>query len=336
VSKIARSRSIGSATWRAVSSQPLIPAGLVLIALFGVIEPNFASGSNALNIATQASVLLIAATAMTFVILTAGIDLSVGAMIFLAGALVTSTWLQSLPPALALVLVALCCAVLGGLNGLGVAVVGVPAMIVTLATLQIFRGLGGHITGQRSVIVDDDLRFMGRGDVAGIPLPFVVAIAVILFGTFVLRRTVFGRFVQAIGSNQPAAMNAGLPVKRVLIGVYAFAGLLVGIAAMVQVGRLGAVQPTLGSGFELTVITAVVLGGTSLTGGRGSVIGTMIGALILAIVENGLVLIGASAYIFDIVRGAVLLSALLLSGIPQQLLRRLRADSSSTPQSART
>jgi ribose transport system permease protein len=141
----------------------------------------------------------------------------------------------------------------------------------------------------------------------------------VAIGHYVLRRTRFGRHVQALGSNPSAAWNAGLPVGRLLIAVYAIAGLCAGLASMVQLGRLGAVQPTLDIGFELTVVTAVVLGGSSLTGGYGTVIGTAIGAIILTVVENGLVLSGASPYLFDIVRGAVLLAAIVGSGIPRQL-----------------
>ncbi len=304
---------------------PLVLAGLLLFFVFAALEPQFITGSNMVNILIQASVLLIASTGMTFIVMTAGIDLSVGALMFLGAAILSSAAFGVLPPIVAILLVPLITAAAGSLNGVVVAFVGVPAMIVTLATLQVFRGIGGHITEQRSFIIPEELRIAGR-DIFGIPAPIVIALVVVLLGTYVLRRTRLGRYVQAVGSSPSAASNAGLPVASVLIAVYAIGGLLAGVAMVVQLGRLGAVQPTLDSGFELTVITAVVLGGTSLNGGRGGVVGTALGALILTIVENGLVLTGASPYIFDIVRGVVLLAALLTSGAPQRLLVWIQRD----------
>jgi ribose transport system permease protein len=305
-----------------LGEQPLIIAGVLLFILFSIAQPNFRTLLNLSNIASQASVLLIAATGMTFVILTAGIDLSVGALIYLGGALAT-TVLSGLPPIAILLLVPLLTMALGWFNGAVVAFVGVPAMIVTLATLQAFRGLGDRLTQQQTILVPPDLGVAGHGTVGGIPTPFIIAVAVLAVALFVLRRTVFGRRVQAIGSSRSAALNAGMPVKRDLQLVYAIGGLLAGVASVVQIGQLGAVQPTLGSGFELTVITAVVLGGTSLTGGTGGILGTALGAIVLTMVEDGLVLVGASPYIFDIVRGAVLLVALIAGRIPQRIARSL-------------
>lgn len=305
---------------------PLILAGIPLFVMFAALEPQFLTGPNVVNILIQASVLLIASTGMTFIVLTAGIDLSVGALMFLGAAILSSSLFGVLPPLAAILLVPIVTMILGSLNGVAVAYVGVPAMIVTLATLQVFRGLGGHITEQRSFIIPNELRIAGQGDVAGIPTPIVVATIVVLAGAYVLRRTRLGRYVQAVGSSQSAALNAGLPVKFVLVSVYAIGGLLAGVAVVVQLGRLGAVQPTLNAGFELTVITAVVLGGTSLFGGKGGILGTALGAMLLTIVENGLVLTGASPYIFDIVRGVVLLAAILTSGAPQRVLDWIQRD----------
>jgi ribose/xylose/arabinose/galactoside ABC-type transport system permease subunit len=305
---------------------PLILAGLLLFVVFAAIQPHFFTGSNVVNILIQSSVLLIAGTGATFIVMTAGIDLSVGALMFLGAAILSSTLFGILPPIVALLLVPIVTLIFGSFNGLVVAYGGVPAMIVTLASLQVFRGIGGHITEQRSFIIPAELRIAGQGDWLGIPTPIVIAVVVVVLGSYVLRRTRLGQYVRAVGSSPSAAANAGLPVARVLISAYAIGGLLAGVAMGVQLGRLGAVQPTLDSGFELTVITAVVLGGTSLDGGRGGVVGTALGALILTIVENGLVLTGASPYIFDIVRGVVLLAALLTSGAPRRLLAWIQRD----------
>jgi ribose/xylose/arabinose/galactoside ABC-type transport system permease subunit len=307
-------------------ANPLVPVGVALIVLFALLQPNFFTGANLVNILIQASVLLIAATGMTYVIITAGIDLSVGALMFLSCAFVSAALDAGVPPVVAVLLAPILAAGLGALNGLVVARFAVPAMLVTLATLQVFRGIGGHLTEQRSIVLTPEVRFLGSGDWFGLPRSVVVAVIVVAIGAYVLRRTRFGMRVQALGSNPGAAANAGLPVATLLVSVYAIGGLCAGLAAMVQLGRLGAVQPTLDVGFELTVITAVVLGGASLTGGVGGIAGTAVGALILVIVENGLVLAGASPYIFDIVRGAVLLAAILGSGLPQRLLSSIRRE----------
>ncbi len=308
-----------NAVRRLLAAYPLIPIGVVLIILFSLLQPHFFTVANMVNILTQASVLLIAATGMTYVILTAGIDLSVGAMMFLAAAFVSALVAAGVPPVAAVLLAPVLSIGLGALNGTLIAKAGVPAMLVTLATLQVFRGIGGHLTQQQSIVLPPGVRFLGMGDVFGIPRAVIVAAIVVAIGSYVLGRTRFGRHVQALGSNPSGAWNAGLPVSWLLIAVYSLAGLCAGVAAMVQIGRLGAVQPTLDVGFELTVVTAVVLGGTSLSGGQGTVIGTAIGAIILTVVENGLILSGASPYLFDIVRGAVLLAAVVGSGIPSQL-----------------
>jgi len=314
-----QTRRPANAVSRFVIEYPLIPIGVALIVLFSLLQPHFFSVTNLVNILTQSSVLLIAATGMTYVVLTAGIDLSVGAMMFLAAALVAALLTAGVPPVLAVILAPLLTIILGAFNGTLVAKAGVPAMLVTLATLQVFRGIGGHLTEQQSIVLPAEVRFLGTGDVLGIPRAVIVAAIVVAVGSYVLRRTRFGRHVQALGSNPNGAWNAGLPVSGLLIAVYSVAGLCAGIAATVQIGRLGAVQPTLDLGFELTVVTAVVLGGTSLNGGQGTVFGTAIGAIILTVVENGLVLSGASPYLFDIVRGAVLLAAIVGAGIPKQL-----------------
>jgi ribose transport system permease protein len=211
---------------------------------------------------------------------------------------------------------------MGLLNGLGVALTRVPALIVTLATMQVFRGAGGHITGQQNIDLPASLRGIGTGSVLGVPTPVLLAAAVALGGSFVFSRTTFGRHVQAVGSNLEAAVDAGLSVRRVIVGAYALAGLLAATASLIQTARLGAVQPSIGQGYELTVITAVVLGGTSLFGGRGSIGGTVAGALILTTVQTGLVFSGASPYVFDIVRGAVLLAAVLAAGARWRNLTR--------------
>ena len=300
--------------WAAVRREPLLPVLVVLLVVLASLYHGFATAANVRNIAIQASPLIIAAVGMTYVIITAGIDLSVGSMLFLAAAIESSRALVDRPTALVFAAVCAAGVGMGLLNGLAVAFTRVPALIVTLATMQVFRGAGGHITGQQNIDLPANLRGIGTGTLLGVPTPVLLAAVVALGGGFLFSRTTFGRYVQAAGSNPEAASNAGLPVRRVLVGAYALAGLLAAVASLTQTARLGAVQPSIGQGFELTVITAVVLGGTTLLGGRGSIGGTVLGALILTTVQTGLVFSGASPYVFDIVRGGVLLAAVLAAG----------------------
>jgi ribose/xylose/arabinose/galactoside ABC-type transport system permease subunit len=295
--------------------QPLLPVLLVLLAALSASYDGFAGTANFRNIAVQASPLTIAAVGATYVVITAGIDLSVGSMLFLAAAVESSSALIDAPAGLVFAAVAAAGLGMGLINGTAVALTRVPALIVTLAALQVFRGAGGHITGQQNINLPAGLRGIGTAAPLGVPAPVWLAAAAAVGGGLVFSRTVFGRHLQAVGSNRDAAVQAGLPVRWVTVGAYALAGLLAAVASLTQTGRLGAVQPSIGQGYELTVITAVVLGGTSLFGGRGSITGTVLGALVLTTAQTGLVFSGASPYVFDIVRGAVLLAAVLAAAV---------------------
>jgi ribose transport system permease protein len=307
--------------------EPLLPVLVVLLVALAIAHREFATVDNFRNIAVQASPLVIAAVGMTYVIMTAGIDLSVGSMLFLAAAVESSGPVGVHSAAVVFPVVCLVGILMGLLNGLGVAFTQVPALVVTLATMQVFRGAAGHVTGQQNIDLPAQLRGIGTGSLLGVPVPVLLALVVALGGALAFRRTTFGRYVQAVGSNPEAAADAGLPVRGVLVGAYLVAGLLAAVASLTQTARLGAVQPSIGQGYELTVITAVVLGGTSLFGGRGSIGGTVLGALVLTTVQTGLVFSGASPYVFDIVRGGVLLAAVLAAGARwQNVIPHLRKN----------
>jgi ribose transport system permease protein len=258
---------------------------------------------------------------MTFVIITAGIDLSIGAILFLSTAGAAELFVHGLPVVWAPLVAVLFGLGLGALNGASIAFVGINPLIVTLATLNLYRGVGGHLTGFSTVYLPPGMTKFGTGTVASIPAPIVVAAVVTLVGGVVLRMTVFGRHVQAIGANAEAARNLGLPVRRVLVGVYAISGLTAALAGLIENGRLGALQPTVGLGEELTVITAVVLGGTSLFGGKGSILGSLFGVALLQMVANGLVLAHISPYVFDMLRASVLIVAVLIGTSRARSLR---------------
>jgi len=290
--------------------------GIVLLGLlFSQLSPAFLQLRNLQNIAVQAAVTGVMAVGMTFIIMTAGIDISVGGILYLTVAAVA--WLTINVPGDATIYAAypialLLGALLGAVNGTIVNVLGLNSLVTTLATLSIFRGLAIHITEARILIPPDEVRFLGIGSIAGLPAPLLVALLTVVIGVYLLNSTRFGRYTLAIGASQRSARESGLPVRRTLIMAYVAVGLCTGLAALILLGRVGAVQSDMGIGIEFTVITAVVLGGTSLSGGRGSMLGSFLGAILLVMIDNGLNLINASPFIYDIVRGGVLVAAVLL------------------------
>jgi ribose transport system permease protein len=304
-------RSTGTLGELLVRNTVLLAAGVVFVA-FSLASSKFASGSNLRNIAIQGAGSAVMAVGMTFVIITAGIDLSVGAILFLSSAGTAELFAHGLPVVWAPLVAVLFGLGLGAVNGASIAFVAINPLIVTLATLNLYRGLGGHLTGFTTVYLPPGMTKFGTATVASVPAPIIVAVVVALTGGLVLRRTVFGRYVQAIGANAEAARNLGLPVRRVLVGVYAISGLTAALAGLIENGRLGALQPTVGLGEELTVITAVVLGGTSLFGGKGSIVGSLLGVALLQMVADGLVLARISPYVFDMLRASVLIVAVLI------------------------
>ena len=285
---------------------------IVLIVLASLLSDRFLSVPNFLNIARQTSVNALLAFGMTAVILTSGIDLAVGSMLALVGVLAALMDHAGLPFALTAVLALAAGAVLGGLNGLTVAYGRIAPFIVTLAALTIWRGVTLVVTDGSPVSgLSDGFKAFGNAEFLGLPSSVWLAAAALLFTWLLLRRTGWGRGVYALGSSEDASRFAGLPVNRLKITVYAFSGLMSGLAALLLTSRLYSAQPTAGSGFELDAIAAVVVGGTSLSGGRGSVIGTLLGALIIGVLNNAMNLLDVNAFYQQIVKGGVILGALL-------------------------
>lgn len=291
---------------------------LLLGAVFSFLSPAFLQFRNLHNIAVQAAVTGAMAVGMTFVIMTAGIDISVGAILYLTGALVAETAVRGGSPAAAYAALAAGIglgAVLGLVNGLVINGLRLNPLVTTLATLGIYRGLAIHVNQARITIVPEPARLFGMGSLLGVPMPVVTVLAVGIAGALALRYTRFGRYVLAIGSSARSARESALPVRRVLVAVYAIAGACAALGGLILIGRVGAVQSDMGIGIEFTVVTAVVLGGTNLSGGRGSVGGSLLGAILLIMVDNGLNLINASPFIYDIVRGSVLAGAVVIDRI---------------------
>ena len=291
---------------------------ILLCALLTLVSPVFLTPINLLNVALQASVVAILAFGQTFVILSAGIDLSVGSVLALTGAVMAMQTGQN--GVLVGILVGLLAgAVLGALNGLFVTRARVAPFIATLAMLAIARGLT-YIYTQGSPIRVDQPAFnvFGQGTVGAVPVPVVIMLAVFVVCLVVLTQTRFGRYVFAIGSNPEVTRLAGVPIDRYVVAVYAISGLLAALGGLILTGRLAAADPNAATGYELDVIAAVVIGGTSLFGGRGGVFGTLIGALIIAVVGNGMVLLNVNPFWTQAVKGAIILIAVL----PDSLRRK--------------
>ena len=288
----------------------------VLCVALWILTPHFLTVSNLLNITEQTSINAIVAVGMTFVILSGGIDLSVGSIVALSG-VVLGTALQSgqpIPVALLLALVAgLAC---GLANGALISWGGLPPFIVTLGTMSIARGAALLFTEGRPVSgFDASFRVLATGRVGFVPAPVIAMVLVYLVAHFALTRTTFGRYVYAIGGNEEATRLSGVAIRFHKTMIYGVSGLMSAAAAVILTARLNSAQPIAGMMYELDAIAATVIGGTSLMGGEGSLGGTLVGALIMGVLRNGLNLLGVSSFLQQIVIGGVIVIAVLLDTV---------------------
>ncbi|WP_108660324.1 ABC transporter permease [Acuticoccus kandeliae] len=297
---------------------------LFLVVLFALLEPRFLHPLNLMNILRQVSIMGLVAVGMTFVILTAGIDLSVGSVVALAGLVgayvakgglddrfaVGAAATAGNPVFLAILAAVAVGAACGALQGLAITRLRVPPFVVTLGGLTAFRGLalifsgGGPISGFSPSFV-----WWGQGRIYGIPVPVIVFAAVAMIAHVVLRYTRFGLHVYATGGNNPAAELNGVAVRRTTFSVYVIVGFLSGLAAFLLSARLNSAEAVAGLQLELDVIAAVVIGGTSLFGGVGSIFGTVVGVLLIGVLRNGLVLMNVSSFVQQILIGLILVLA---------------------------
>jgi ribose transport system permease protein len=288
---------------------------LAIILALSFLSPSFLSLSNLLNVLRQVSINALIAFGMTFVILTGGIDLSVGSILALSSAIVAQLLASGMGFIPVLLIGLLIGALLGLFNGLVITQGKAAPFIVTLATMTVYRGLTLVFTDGRPITgMGNDLAFQlfGRGYFFGIPVPVITMLITFFLLYFLLRKTTFGRKTYAIGGNEEAAILAGIRVSRVKWLIYTLAGLLSALAGVILTSRLNSAEPTAGTSYELDAIAAVVLGGTSLSGGKGSIVGTLIGALIIGTLNNGLNLLGVSSFYQLVVKGLVILIAILL------------------------
>lgn len=289
---------------------------VLLIALMAFIAPEFWSVDNALNVARAVSINAILAAGMTMVILTAGIDLSVGSTVALSGVAAVLLWTSGWPSWLAVVAGIGLGALAGLVNGVLTAYLVLPAFIVTLGAMTYLRGFAYSLTDGQPLVADMlPYRGLGNGTIALLPSPVFVMILVYAGAWFLLERMKFGRYIYAVGGNIEAARLAGIRVKAVLTTVYVIAGATAGLAGVIYSARVLSGQPTAGESYELDAIAAVVLGGTSLAGGRGRILGTLVGAFIIGVLSNGLVLMDVPFFYQLVIKGGVIVLAVALDSL---------------------
>lgn len=313
--EIMHERKLFSKAW--LIEQKSLIALLFLIAVVSFLNPNFFTLDNILNILRQTSVNAIIAVGMTLVILTAGIDLSVGSVLALCGAFAASLIAMEVSVFIAVPTALIAGTVLGAISGVIIAKGKVQAFIATLVTMTLLRGVTMVYTDGRPISTGftdtaDTFAWFGTGYTLGIPVPVWIMVIVFAAAWYVLNHTRFGRYVYALGGNESATRLSGINVDRVKIGVYAICGLLSALAGIIVTSRLSSAQPTAGMAYELDAIAAVVLGGTSLAGGRGRIMGTLIGALIIGFLNNALNLLDVSSYYQMIAKAVVILLAVLV------------------------
>ncbi|WP_104108986.1 MULTISPECIES: substrate-binding domain-containing protein [unclassified Arthrobacter] len=320
--------SIFSDQLRAVWMLALVAIALVFA------TPLFLQSSNMLNILLTAAVVALIAAGQTYVIILAEIDLSVGAVLGFS-AIITASVMSDHGPVAGLAAGLLVGALAGAINGLLVTKTRMPSFIATLATMSIFAGLTLQFSqGNPVKVTSESFLFLGQGHLLGIPTPIWIMVgATVLFG-YILARTRYGRELYATGDNEDAARLAGVNTARVKIMAFMISGVLAAVAGFILTARLGTAQPTAGSGLELSAIAAVIIGGTSLAGGRGALLGTVVGAVLLSMIDNGLNLLNVSPFLQGVVKGAVILFAVYIDRNSGVLMRIFRQPPPSGPKTS--
>lgn len=287
---------------------------LILCLVLSLLSDRFLTAGNLVNILRQAAITGTIAVGMTMVILTGGIDLSVGSVLALTSVITAGFLQQGMSPVLAVVMALGLGLLLGLFNGLLITRLHIPAFIATLGSLTLVRGLALTYTEGRPITgLSDAFRFIGRGTIGPIPMPIIIAGLTFLAGYILLTRTRVGEYIFALGTNKAAAHLTGISVQRYETLVYGLAGMLAALAGLILTARLDSAQPTAGQGFELDAIAAVVLGGTSFSGGIGGLGGTLLGTLIIGVLNNGLNLLNIPALWEQVVKGVVIALALLIN-----------------------
>ncbi len=309
-----------TATRRRIANPQIMQLLGVLVALIvlGVVfsvasKGRFSHPENLLTVARQVSITVIVGIGVTFIMITGNIDLAVGSYLALSGIFLANMILLGVPWWIAVILTMVALGLLQLLVGTTIAKQRLTSLIVTLAMLSIARGIALSWSGGKPVYIENDA-FMqiGNGYLGPIPIPVIIAACALIIGQFVLRKTRFGRYTYAVGGNEEAARSSGINVDRIKISVFVISGFLTGLAGCVMAGRLFSGSPVAGQGFELDVIASIVIGGTSMNGGLGSMIGTLIGAFMVGAINNGLTILGVEYYYQLMAKGIIIFLAILI------------------------
>lgn len=289
---------------------------ILLILLFSWINPRFATVSNLLNVLTQASTYVIVAMGMTFVISKAGIDLSVGSTL----AVVTSVFFGMVEGgthwAFALMVMFGLAVAMGVLNGALVAFLAIPALIATLGTMVGYRGVALlHSSGKLYYGLPSPVLWLGQGSIVGIPVPIIITTLFVAFSYWLFNHSAFGLYVRAVGGNREAARLAGINVQRIEMRVYALMSFAVALGGLLWMARIDGTQATMGTGMEIHVIAAVIIGGTSLFGGKGTIYGSLLGAILLSMLNNALVIAGVEFFWQLVAIGAIVIMAVTINNL---------------------
>lgn len=299
--------------WRAIKRNEIFGVFCILVglcALLTLATDNFLTIDNLASVARAFSYVAIMAIGMTLVIITTGIDMSVGSIFAFAGVITAYCHAKlGMDLVTSIIIGIVSGAVLGLMNGFLINEINLPPFIATLGMMSVARGLSYAITGGFPINMPPAFNYIGQGVVFGVPLPVVYMVVLTIIFSIILNRTVFGRRVYAVGGSEEAAKISGIKVKRVKLLVYSLSGLLAAIAGLITTARLGVAQSTAGIGYELDVIAAVIIGGASFSGGKGTIYGAVLGAAIMGVLRNGLVLLNVSAYWQQTVIGLVIIIA---------------------------
>lgn len=282
---------------------------ILLFVILAVSQPAFLQMTNIMNILSQCSLYGIMSVGMTFVISTGGIDISVGMTAFFT---MTLIWRLSgfLPTWLIFIIAIAFGCIIGLCNGFMAAVLNFPDMIATLASMSILRGAGYLLIGSAQKFVPDSLRVIGVSRIGIVPVPMIIMLVIAVIGAFIMNNTRFGRYVLAVGGNKNSAVFSGLNVVKIRMGAYALCGTCAAIGGLVYAGRVGSISPNSCSGYEFTVITAVVLGGTKMSGGKSSVAGSVLGCVFLYLIENAMTMLNISSYYQTLAKALLMLFAI--------------------------
>ena len=302
---------------RSMSQYGIVVALILICVVLAMTTPRFLTVANLMNIGTQVSINALLAFGVTFVIITGGIDLSLGSMVAVTGVVAASFAHPDTYPVVVPVLVGLFAGlVLGAFNGLVITRSKVPPFIVTLGTMTIGRGLALILSKGRPVSnLSDSFNFIGGGQIFGIPFPIIILILAFIVCSVILQKTILGRYMYAVGGNEQAARASGIRVSNVKMWVYTICGVLSAMGGILLTSRITTGQPNAGAGFELDAIAAAIIGGTSTSGGTGTMTGTLIGALLIGVISNGLDLLNVTSYYQQVVMGVIIIGAVVLDSL---------------------